>query len=190
MIPLGILATTAGGAAGGAAAYELISTSLADSQSSSVTFSSIPTTYKHLQIRFTAKSTSTGTASEFLRVRFNGDSTYNAYSYHWLKGNGSAMSSSKLFEQSEMITAAIPTSSGSWSSTTFGAGFIDILDYGSTTKNTTIRSLSGQLGAYTEVYSYSGFWNNTAAITSITLSLQTSGNLFSGSRISLYGLNG
>jgi hypothetical protein len=66
----------------------------------------------------------------------------------------------------------------------------DILDPFSTTKNTTIRSLSGHpVGTSTRIALYSGAWNNTASITSITL-LAEGTNYAATTRLSLYGIKG
>jgi hypothetical protein len=71
----------------------------------------------------------------------------------------------------------------------FGAGVIDILDFSSTTKNTTTRVLAGNAGTTASVQFQSGLFNNTAAITSMTIFGNT-GNLVAGTRFSLYGIKG
>ena len=57
---------------------------------SSVTFNTIPSTYKHLQIRLISKSTNSaygGGDGDWLGMRFNGDSGNN-YARHYIQGNG------------------------------------------------------------------------------------------------------
>jgi hypothetical protein len=67
---------------------------------------------------------------------------------------------------------------------------IDILDPYSTTKNTTVRAISGVVGNENRIRIGSGLWVNTASLTSVTM-FSTSGiNLVSGSRFSLYGIKG
>lgn len=183
-IPLGIFATAgAGGAAG--PAYELISTQILGSSTSTITFSSIPQTYKHLQLRTSAKAVG---YNGYGQVRFNGDTSTN-YRYHALSGNGSGVSS---FTASTTTFISIPD----WvwrTPSSFNASVIDIIDYASSSKNTTIKVLNGRNsfddGNPTVALS-SGFWNNTAAVSSMTIFLEGSGSFDVASRFSLYGIKG
>jgi hypothetical protein len=73
----------------------------------------------------------------------------------------------------------------------FGAAVLDVLDPYSTTKNKTLRCLQGvRAGTGPAIELRSGFWNNTASITSIVFTPETSGSFVSGSRFSLYGIRG
>lgn len=182
LIPLGILA--ASGAASGA--MELISTQLIASATSGVTFLSIPQTYKHLELRYTARSdwSSTGV---FVNFTFNNDNNAN-YTTHRLVGNGSTVTSASSVGANSMSNAGHQVPGANSATSAFGAGIIDILDYTSTTKNKVMRVFSGSTNAY-NVAMASGLWVNTAAISRIDL-LMNSGNFTAGSRISLYGIKG
>ena len=70
----------------------------------------------------------------------------------------------------------------------FSAGVIDILDYASTNKYKTIRTLTGQdrNGAGTGGL-YSNLWMNSNAISSVTFS-PDSGNWVQYTQFSLYGI--
>ena len=184
MIPLGILATTAAGGAAGS--YELISTTILGSAAASVTFTSGAwSSYKHLQIRFTARHTA-GVTSTTLFARLNNNTGSN-YAWHRLRGNGSAVSSTGGGSQSDMEITQAPGSGSS--ANIFSAGVIDIVDFASTTKNTTLRTLAGYPGTESYVTLNSGLFNNTAAITDV--SLISNGTSFAiGSRFSLYGIKG
>lgn len=184
MLPLGLLSQ--GGGAGGAAAFELISTQLISSDTASVTFSSIPSTYKHLQMRFTARTTDAMDLGG-VGVRFNSDSGSN-YSYHYLDGNGSSVTSGSGASQANGI-ATIVTGATS-TSNAFGAGIMDLLDYASTSKNKTIRTLGGKTTTGSYVRLASSAWYSTSAISSITLFDTVGGSYVSGSRFSLYGIRG
>jgi hypothetical protein len=145
LFPLGIL--SAAGAGGVQGDYELIETYTLGSAQSQITFSSLATyasTYKHLQIRLAARS-SRG-SSDTVGIRFNGV-TSSSYSYHFLRGNGSAVSSGGGGTQTFMYGFDFPGTNSATSA--FGAGVIDILDSFSTTKNKTIRTLGGMNGAET-----------------------------------------
>lgn len=170
----GILASS-GGAAG---AYELIQTALVSVNGVGPTFTNIPQTYKHLQIRFTSAS-STSSVSDAL-LRLNGDTGSN-YVWHELQGNGSSVSSFANTSQTIMRVATQPANT---QTNIFAAGIIDILDYANTNKNTTIRTLAGNTSIDRRIHLYSGLWLNTAAVTSITIL----GDPQINSRFSLYGV--
>jgi hypothetical protein len=73
----------------------------------------------------------------------------------------------------------------------FGATIIDILDYASASKNTTLRTLSGSsTSSNPRIGLHSGLWNVTDAVTSITLTDNEGLNYTSSSRFSLYGIKG
>jgi hypothetical protein len=183
--PLGIL--SAAGAGGVEATYELIETSILGSGQAEVVFSSLATyasTYKHLQLRASVTSTRSANDDNF-RVHFNSD-TSSSYRSHRLIGTGSSVISSTLGITDRMFAGAINAATGTADS--YSGLVIDILDFASTTKNTTIRSFGGQTNT-SFVYLYSGGYFKTDAITSITLSAE-SGNLSTKSRLSLYGIRG
>lgn len=181
LIPLGILASSGGGAGG---SFELISTTTLGSTQASVTFdvSTYASTYKHLQIRKMARADVSDWSSH---IRFNSDTGSN-YSWHQLGGDGSSVFSSAGTSQTQMLVGKQPVTSDA---NNFTADVIDILDPFVTTKNTTIRSFNGYAGTAPVVILRSGAWYNTAAVTSITVT-QLSGNFVSGSRFSIYGIKG
>ncbi len=181
LIPLGILASSGGGAAG---AYELIET-VAGSGASSVSFTSIPSTYKHLQIRWTARGSNTGSLGIVLTT-FNSDTGAN-YTFHQLSGDGSSVTSAG---SGGLSSARLGVYVGSnQTANSFGFGVTDILDYSSTSKNKTVRSLSGvHTDADKIIRMFSGLWASTSAISSLTIS--GGYNFSSASRFSLYGVKG
>lgn len=186
LLPLGLLSQGGGGAAG---SFEQIETVIATGSSSSVTFSSIPSTYKHLQIRMTHRAVYALDGNLFHRMRFNGDSASN-YSWHVLEGTGAG------FPYSQAGTTATDmrigqTPAGNTAANAFAASILDILDYTDTNKFTTVRSLLGSNTSARNSGLYSGSWRNTAAVTSITLLNDVGyGNYTSGSRFTLYGIKG
>ena len=149
---------------------------------SSIDFTSIPSTYKHLQIRIIANVSTT----DAITIRFNGD-TGNNYALHRLEGQGSTASAGASSSRSNM---GILTGPGFASTAnTFGASIVDILDYTSTSKNKTLRALSGSdRNGSGGVELDSGLWFATpAAITSINL-LPASGTINQYSQFALYGI--
>ena len=67
--------------------YESIQTVNLTGSQSSITFSSIPGTYKHLQIRGVLRGDRANTG-EIVGVQFNGDTTAANYASHRLIGDG------------------------------------------------------------------------------------------------------
>lgn len=175
------------------AATFLIQRVTATGGETSITFSSIPQTYKHLQIRAFAKDTQTGTnLAGDLIINFNGDTASN-YVYHYLNGNGTTAAAGWSGGASGAINlyrADVRSYTGL--TNIYGAAIVDIHDYTSTTKNKTIRSFHGtDINAANSSYYIvlqSGLWLSTSAITSITVAPQTS--LVAGSTFALYGMVG
>lgn len=166
----------------------LIEEQLIASTTASVTFSSIPSSYKHLQVRMVTRGARTDIAVDGGGyMRFNGDTASN-YNIHRLNGYdgviqsgyGTGTSINNLYSP-----AALAASSN------FGATIIDILDFASTSKYKTIRWLNGAGDggpSNTHIRFQSGLWLSTSAISSITIGMNES--IAAGSRISLYGSNG
>lgn len=170
----------AGNEAYSPSSYESIATvTVGAGGSSSVSFSSIPSTYKHLQIRAIGKPS---TSQDWLCARLNGATS--GYSFHALYGSGaSAGAEGGASVSYARMMLADPSQ--------FGGFIIDILDYADTNKYKTLRSLwgydnngSGYVGINSSVY------QSTSATTSVTL-LNASGNNFvQYSSFALYGVKG
>ena len=166
--------------------YESIQTvTVGAGGTSTITFSSIPSTYKHLQLRFIAK-TSAGAFYDSLLMRFNSDSS-GAYSYHYLDGFNSSASSAGAASQ----TFIQHYYTGGNVANTFSANIVDILEYANTNINKTTRGLAGT-DANTSgggINFSSGSWRSTAAINTITLT--TGGTTIQQySQFALYGIKG
>ena len=151
----------------------------------SVDFTSIPSTYTHLQIRGIGRSASTNNA---WRIRFNGDSGSN-YSRHYLFGDGSNPVQTAAGSSLTSIGLGV-FSTSTQTSGVFTGLVADVLDYANTSKNTTLRSAAGfdNNGSGT-VGLFSGAWFNTAAITSVSIFID-SGNIAEYSQFALYGIKG
>lgn len=180
----GILASS-GGAAG---AYELLQSTILTSGASTVTFTGLGSYsgYKHLQLRIVIRNADTsGGSNDSLYLQFNNDTGAN-YAWHELSGNGSSVTSSATTSTNQIQGAYF--SSDLATANAYAACVIDILDFSSSSKNTTIRSLSGRPQTSTRVSLLSGLWNNTAAVTEIDLFNVSATNFKTGSRFSLYGV--
>jgi hypothetical protein len=148
----------------------LISTTVLAEAASSVTFdvSGLGSQFKHLKLVISARSSNSGTDLDESIIRFNSDSGNN-YSNHQIYGtNGLAVTSTG---QSGISYTNVFIVSKAENADTFAGVEIDILDAFSTSKNKTLRALSGY---YTSSSSYrnlitfrSGAWFSTSAINSI-----------------------
>jgi hypothetical protein len=158
--------------------YESIATANGTGSSTTISFTSIPLTYQHLQIRFLAFTS----AAMNINVRFNSDSAAN-YAYHQLVGDGASPSAAGVANSSVMF-------GGYATASQYGVGVIDLLDYANTNKNKTMRSLHGSdANGSGLVLLRSGLWQNTNAINRIDL-IAGSGNFTTASSFALYGIEG
>jgi hypothetical protein len=165
-------------------AYDSIATATAAGGETSFTFSSIPSTYTHLQIRGFAKSSGT---SSSIQVILNADTTSGNYARHMLWGTGSGTPASSWGSN-----AYIGAVSLSGTANVFSASVTDILDYANTSKYKTGRVISGNDtnntgNAVIEMNSF--LWMNTNAITSIQLKIDV-GSFSQYTSFALYGIKG
>lgn len=166
-------------------AYESIATVTGDGSSASVTFSSIPSTYKHLQLRVLVRDANSNNSQYVFYFNAGASPTYGS---HRLTGNGSTVTATGSASNAEMQYAAF---TGTMATSTYGVAIIDVIDYASTTKNKTIRSHFGydSNGAGTIGLS-SAVWVTTNAVTGITFYNANNNGLATGSVFSLYGIKG
>jgi hypothetical protein len=160
--------------------YESIATVTPYTTTTTVVFSSIPSTFQHLQIRSSAASS----AAANMIIRFNSDSGAN-YSYHYMEGTGAGISAGNG-TSSAYILGPVTTNTAS----SYTGIIMDIVDYKDPNKYTTLRSLSGVdlNGSNTWINMFSGLWLNTAAITSVTLSIISGATFAANSHFALYGV--
>jgi hypothetical protein len=183
-----LITTRAGASAGaygwGAAAFDPFSfQSIATttvSGGTSFTFSSIASTYTHLQIRYNLIM---GSGADAIFVQFNSDTGSN-YARHGLWGSGAATGATGTASTTAMYAYGFQNGV---IQTYPNVGIVDILDYASATKYKTLRTFAGadQNAAGGNVSVGSGLWMNTNAITSITFS---SSSTFNSGTIALYGI--
>jgi len=152
-----------------------------------ITFSSIPSTYTHLQIRVLARTT-TVTSFDAIGLQFNAE-TSSVYTLHTLLGNGSSVTAFASTPESQI---SLDKAAGASIGSNIFAGIVcDILDYKSTNKFKTTRSLGGVDNNGTGViHLTSGLWRSTNAVSSIKLYSQNGGNFAQYTSIALYGIKG
>lgn len=173
--------------------FEYIATTTVGSGgTSTITFSSIPQTYQHLQLRGIAKAAS-GTGPQDVVLRFNSDSGNN-YANRGFYTDGGSISSIQN-SSSAQINLSNGASRGDTANYFSGWSF-DILNYASTSQTKTARGLvsfqtQGNVGNninYQGPFMISGHWNSTSAISTITLTVGGGINFGQYSMVSLYGI--
>jgi hypothetical protein len=171
--------------AAGTAFESIATTTVGAGGQTTVTFSSIPSTYKHLQLRVMAKG-NLATTVYSAGMLFNSDSGSN-YSYHKITGNGSSASPAGSSPQANVFF----DTTGTTVTNIFAVSIIDILDYANTNKYKTVRVLGGfDSNGAGVVGLQSSVWSNTAAITNISFSTIGYGDWLQYSQFALYGIKG
>jgi hypothetical protein len=175
---LGIVSSSRKG--GPTAAYESIASAAGTGASSTITFSSIPSTYASLQIRINGRSDAL-VDTTYIQVQYNATAMTKG---HYVRGDGSAVSANA-------VNVPIYIAGANTTANTMGVGIIDIHDYASTTKNKTVRVFSGadKNASGGAIDLISGLWMSTSAINRIDL-VTGSGQYQTGSTVSLYGIKG
>lgn len=144
-------------------------------EAASVTFGSIPATYKDLVLVLnTTNNTYTNIG---LRMRLNGDTGAN-YSWVVMRGTGSAA-------QSQAYTGQTYTTVGWTSNSIPSPSRISIFDYASTSKFKSALSRGDEVDGY--VNAWANLWSSNSAVTSITL-FNEAGNFSAASTFTLYGI--
>ena len=160
------------------ATYKKIQTTTLGSNQSSVTLSSIPSTYTDLV--FVMNGSDTGGVQ--LAIRFNSD-TDNNYSNRSLTSNGST-----AYSVTGSNASLIQFGWDAYLEATFSySAIINIQNYSNTTTYKTILGRANN--AVTGVTETVGLWRSTSAITSMTLLQSYGSDLFkTGSTFTLYGI--
>lgn len=172
-----------GGGGGGGDLVKIAEVVTSGSQAT-VTFSSIPGTYRNLKLIGSGRGSASAIASEVF-VRFNGDTGSNYDYARWTRGGTNEQFAQTRAVLGEFTAATSPSNA---------AGGIDILihNYAGTTFN---KLFSGNGGLFASTSAsgmasnvMSGNWRSTSAISSLSLTL-ASGNFLDNSVFTLYGIN-
>ena len=153
---------------------------------SSISFTSIPSTYKHLQLRITSRDNRAATLNNF-HMRLNSDTT-NSYTYHTALADTSTVVSDGTTSPVDKTDYYYEPSTSTTASV-FASSVIDILDYSFSTKYKTIRMSGGYdnngVGRLTFT---SNLWINTSAVTGISFTNSSGANFSQYSSFALYGI--
>ena len=155
--------------------YVPIQTQTLTSNTNSVTFSSIPSTYKDLVIVISAKVTS----GSNLSMKLNGDTGTN-YSATYLTGTGSGIGSTQYtnLNSGALDNYGYPDTSG------FNITIANVMNYANT--NTYKSWLSRSNNPNNGLAALAGLWRSTSAISNIQIFV--SSNFVTGSTFTIYGI--
>ena len=161
--------------------YDPIATQTLGSTTTTVTFSSIPSTYTDL-VFVSNFNTTTGTPAFKFLVGTGSIDTSTSYSNTVLIGDGSAASSSRASNQAWF-------NAGYVGSTALCTEIINIQNYSNTTTfKTLLMSFRTAAASSYSIAQYVGLWRKTTAINTVQITT-TSSELFAiGSTFTLYGI--
>ena len=163
-----------------ATTYDKIATTTLGSSASSITFSSIASSWTDLRIVWTFQSVS---ASNYPYLQFNSDTGAN-YSYTTLYGTGTTAGSQNSYNNNgAYLISYAAASTSQWQMQT-----IDIFSYAGSTYKTLLNTYSGDTNGGGLVSNGINLWRSTAAINSIKLFFDAGGNMPSGTTATLYGI--
>ena len=161
------------------ATYEPIATTTLGSAASSITFSSIPSTYTDLRVVFVGTSSQTSQWT----IRLNGLST-SIYSFTYLIGNGTTASSGRFTNQTEFYA--------NLSLNTTPALFtFDLFNYAGSSNKTALYTVSQDRNGSGESSQWVGLCRTTNAINQISIiaNYGTSPDSYAiGTTATLYGI--
>ena len=187
-----ILGVTASSILKVTSSYESIASATGTGSSGTITFSSIPATYKHLQVRTNVRNLSGAASARAMYARFNSD-TGNNYTLHRLYGDGSSAtaSGSVTGDTGGQFFVDFAEADNGSAANIHGVAIIDIIDYANTSKYKTVRMFSGtDLNSSGRIYLSSALWVSTSAINSITFEDPTANGFTTSSTFALYGIKG
>jgi hypothetical protein len=165
--------------------YESIATTTVGSGgTATISFTSIPATFKHLQLRALYAGSQLDKNVQ-VRVGDGSIDTGSNYSGHYLYGYGSGVGVG-----ADVSVTSLRFLSFYYDLNNPAAFVIDLLDYADTNKYKTFRSLHGNdSNTNGQVGIGSGSWRSTNAVNQIQLTL-TSGSFNEYSKFALYGIKG
>lgn len=175
-----------GAASAVATSFQSIATVTAAGGETSLSLTSIPSTFTHLQIRGISHDTHTSGVLRAILFRANTDTGSN-YSRYFLQGDGSTTTAGSTINTTFInLRGCSPDDGGN--ANNFGSIDVSILDYANTTKYKNVRGLVGaEQNGVGQVSYISGLWINTAAITSLQFYAEAVA-FKAGTTFALYGI--
>lgn len=154
--------------------YEPIATTTLASTSTTITFTSVPSTYTDLRLVLIGKN---GVGSNSVRLRFNSDTATN-YSRNYMEGDGTTASGGR----NQNATSIIVGDNG----TTVCFSTVDIFSYTTSGYKTVICKTANDKNGTGTVNQTIGLWRGAAAINTIEFSMADPFSI--GTMATLYGI--
>ena len=170
------------------ATYTLISSNVLASTTTSVSLSSIPSTYTDLVVRVSARSSNSGTVNNNVEMTYNNST--GSYSRTVLRGVDGGTASLQASNATNLAFAANVSGSTS-TADTFGSSEIYIPSYtvsqNKPSSHFSVSETNAANGA--TIIATAGLRSSTAAITSIEFALSGGNSFAIGSSFYLYGIS-
>lgn len=169
---------------------QFIASATSSGSTGTFTFSDLPTSFTHLQLRLFGRSVENQSTPYDAVITLN-QANPTTFAYHRVSGDGSSATSTSLTSDN-VIRSPLCIPNAAHTSNVFGVVIFDFLDFANTNKNKTVRITSGYSNNTTStpaagwVNFASSAWFSTTAINH--MQLFTFGNWASGSRADLYGI--
>ena len=165
-------------------------------EASYIIWDDIPSTYEHLEIRFSAQSNraSYGNDDMLIRLGDTGHSpvdTGSNYSYQYVYAHSTTKAAYPLASQTSMLIPRVSTKYAG--AANFAGGSFVVLDYANADKNTSVMALSGMVsslgtGANDVLLRFGGaVWDDVSVVNAILLNPVDGTSWQRGSAFTLYG---
>lgn len=176
---------------GGGGAWELVDEEVLTGSAASISFSSLPATYRAL-VLMTQLRTDYESEYDYALARFNGDSDANYDQLrHYSNESNWGMTET---DRAQTSIRAVYTEGDSSRASSFAVGLIWLVGYALTDREkylfTNGSARFGNVSNDNDVYiaEHRGRWRSTAAINAVALLPENGGNFVSGSRVAVYGV--
>jgi hypothetical protein len=161
------------------ATYEPIATTTLGSAASSISFTSINSSYTDLRLVFFCIPSTSFVGTQ---LSFNGAPSGSLHSFTQLYGNGSSASSQRTNGTDAIyVTDPYPNHTGVYMVT------MDIFSYRASVNKTMLATAASDGNGSGYIETTAGLWRSTSAVTSLYLTA-TSGNFNTGTTATLYGI--
>jgi hypothetical protein len=186
----GVIASGISGNLIGPSSFESISTVTLSANTSTLTISSIPSNFQHLQLRCDVRGTTGAISGNYPDLRVNGDTGSN-YTYSYVEtyapNSPDAIVTGSTGNLGQLYGPYF-LNNDNHAAGYFASLFINIADYSSTNKYKTWQATGGWTDrSVARISSMAGHWMSNSAINSITLT-PASGSWVTGSTFALYGI--
>ena len=171
--------------------FELISSTTLSSPASSIDFTSIPATFTDLCLEFSLRATnsSSARAEDTLILAINNNTTGTDYNSRYLRGNGASAGSGTASSSAYAGSYAGEINGSTSTASTFTSGAVYIPNYlSSNNKSFSIDIVQEANGTTAYSHLMANIWNQTSAITRLTLTDYNSNTFATYSTAYLYGV--